>query len=209
MEDRKEEDPKENEEQSPPLREEGFETEGLQSEAESPAPSKFFHSSQASDLYATTPTSSSGKKRFLIMGIVGLVIAGAIFYFLKDKFGGQTKVSPSPAAVSPIIKESPSPSPEVSFERSKYTIRVLNGTKLTGMAASTSAKLKDLGYKIERTGNATDSAFLKTVVRVKPDLEELLANLLKDLSALDFKGEEGLQLKDSDTSDGEVILGED
>lgn len=167
----------------------------------------------SSQIYAGAPHPRSRKKIPVLLGIgIIIVILGGLFYAFRG--AGETKVKPSPSPAAFFEEPSPQPSPTPSFDRSKNTLRVLNGTKTQGLAASTSAKLKDLGYKIEKTANATNSAFLKTVVRVKPDLdpdsigvEELLRNLLKDLSGLDFEGEEGPELKESDTSDGEVILG--
>lgn len=170
---------------------------------------KYFHSSGSSEIYAGKSRSSSGKKIPVLLGIaIIILVGGASIYFLRARPAGEAKPTSIPVSESPLLGPESTSSPQPSFDRSKYTLRVLNGTKLNGLAASASSKLKDLGYKIERTGNATNSAFLKTVVRVKPDLEELLENLLKDLSTLDFKGEEGPELKDSDSSDGEVILGE-
>lgn len=161
---------------------------------------------ESSQIYAGHPRSRSGKKipSLLGIGIIILVLLISLFLFR----GSGEKVEPSPTPL-PLSETEPtsSPLPEASFDRSDYKLRVLNGTTTSGLAASTSAKLKDLGYKIEKVANATNSAFLKTEVRVKPDLKELLENLLKDLSAIEFEGEEGPQLKDSDTSDGEVILG--
>lgn len=161
---------------------------------------------KSSQIYVGHPRSRSGKKipSLLGIGIIILVIAISLFIFR----GSGEKVEPSPTPL-PLSETEPTPppSPEASFDRSDYKVRVLNGTTTSGLAASTSAKIKDLGYKIEKTANATNSAFLKTVLRVKPDLKDLLENLIKDLSVLKFEGEKGPDLKDSDTSDGEIILG--
>lgn len=168
-------------------------------------PRKFFHSSESQpEIYAGQQKGGSRKKIYLVLVVLALLAIGAYLYSIRS---GSTKPATSPTP-APVVQSTPTPSPTPSFDKSKHTIRVLNGTTTQGLAASTSAKLKDLGYQIERTANATNSAFTKTVVRVKPDLKELLSNLIKDLRP-DFKGEEGSTLKDSDASDGEVILGED
>lgn len=159
--------------------------------------------------YVGSPHSHSGKKIPFLLGFAIIILVLAISLFLFRGSGEKLKPSPVPSVVegSSSISESESiPSPKASFDRSKYTLRVLNGTKLNGLAASTSAKLKELGYKIEKVANATNSAFPKTVVRVKPDLKELLENLIKDLMP-GSEGEEGPELKESDSAFGEVILG--
>ncbi len=167
---------------------------------------KYFHSSGSSEIYTGHPHSRFAKKIPILLGIaIIILILGASFYSFKAREGTKEQLSPSPGVF--VEEPSSTPSPTPGFDRANYTLRVLNGTKREGLAASTSAKLKELGYKIERTGNATNSAFLKTIVRAKSDLEELLENLLGDLSTLDFEGEEGPELKENDTSDGEIILG--
>ena len=174
-------------------------------EEKSEQPRKFFHSSGSqSDIYAGPQKLGSGKRIFLVLGIIALVGLGTFFYSLRAG-SKDSKVSSSPTPL-PVVQSTPTPQPSPSFDRTEYTLRVLNGTSTQGLAASTSAKLKELGYKIEKTANATNSAFEKTVVRVKSEQDIFLETLLKDLMP-DYNGEKGPELKDSDTSDGEIILG--
>ena len=151
----------------------------------------------------------SGKGVIVALALVVLLIIGGAAYFLRGQLSG-SKPSPSPSSESEIESPlfEPSSSPESSIDRSDYKIRVLNGTKTAGLAASVSAKLKELGYEIEKTGNATNSAFTKTIIRVKKDIDDLLQQLIKDISA-DFKAEKGIDLKESDAADAEIILGAD
>jgi hypothetical protein len=104
-----------------------------------------------------------------------------------------------------VVTPTPEPTPE-AVDRSKFKIRVLNGTTKTGLAASVSAKLKDLGYQTDKVGNATNSAFQTTLVRVKQSSTGLLDQLIRDV-APDFSAASSTELKDSDSADGEVILG--
>lgn len=147
--------------------------------------------------------SSVSKALLILVGVVILLLIGTSIYLIRNKFTGSTEDEGLPPAVE-ISSPSPTPAPE--FERSKYTLRVLNGTKVSGMAASVSAKLKELGYKIDKTGNATSSAFTRTEVRVKEKTQGLLEQLIKDLMP-DFDATSGAALKVDDTVDGEVILG--
>lgn len=165
--------------------------------------SRSFHA-PTTGIYNDRPRGSS-KMMMLILAVIVLVVIGASAYFLRGKITGSSEPSPSPLEEISVTESTPAPTPS-GLDRSKLTIRVLNGTNKAGLAASVSAKLKDLGYKIEKTGNATNSAFPRTLVRVKGDVTDLIAQLVKDL-APDYDASEGAKLKGSDTADGEVILG--
>lgn len=147
---------------------------------------------------------SSKSIHLIILLIVGIAVIGATVYLLKG--GSLNKPSPSPTS-APVVVPSPipSPSPEV-VDRSKFNIRVLNGTAKSGLAASVSARLRALGYLSDKTGNATNSAFTQTVVRVKTTATKLLEQLIKDLQP-DFSATSAGNLQDSDSVDGEVIIG--
>ena len=148
----------------------------------------------------------ASKFHLLILVIIGIVVIGFTVYILKGGFGDlslTTKSSPSP---SPVENPSSTPTPTPKPDRAQYKLRVLNGSGKTGLAASVSAKLKDLGYQTDKTGNATNSAFAQTIVRVKSSLESFIPQIVKDL-APDFDAAGNSSLKDSDTVDIEVILG--
>ena len=149
---------------------------------------------------------SNGVSKILviIVGLIVLVLIGVSGFLLRGQFS-QLTAQPSPSPIAETISE-PSPSPSPEFDRSKYSIRVLNGTKSSGLAASVSAKLKELGYTADKTGNATSSAVARTTVRVKEQMDELLEQLIKDL-APDYDASAGASLKETDTVDAEVIIG--
>lgn len=163
------------------------------------------------DTSQTQPSLEYGKKNgaskplLLLLGLIVLLTIGATGYLLKDKF---TSPEPTPTPEQSGKLETPitQPSPTPSFDRSKYTLRILNGTKTSGLAASVSATLKDLGYGVDKTGNATNSAFTTTRIRLKGDISGLLEQLIKDLSP-DYDAKESTPLKDSDSVDVEIILG--
>ncbi len=150
-------------------------------------------------------TNRNSKVYFLILVVIGLLVVGGAVYLLKNQLS-TTAPAPSPSPL--VIITSPSPSPSlVSLDRSKYTIRVLNGTDKAGLAASVSAKLKSLGYQTDQFGNATNSAFLRTVVRVKTAVSDLANQLVRDLSP-QFDATVSSNLKSSDQADAEIILGQ-
>ena len=149
----------------------------------------------------------ASKPLLLVLGLIVLLTIGATGYLLKDKFTSSEEPTPTPNPSGRLEVPITEPSPSPSFDRAKFTLRVLNGTKISGLAATVSAKLKDLGYTIDKTGNATNSAFTKTAVRVKKDSSSgLLDQIIKDLSP-DYDAGASVNLKDSDTVDVEIIIG--
>jgi hypothetical protein len=146
----------------------------------------------------------SSKLHFVILALIGLVVLGSAVYLLKYQFKA-TKPSPTPSP-SPVAQATPTPSPTpVPIDRSKYTVRVLNGTGKSGLAASVSAKLKDLGYKIDKTGNASNTD--QTTISAKRGDDELIKQLITDLTS-DYKASSASAfLKPSDSADAEVIIG--
>lgn len=156
----------------------------------------------SSGLYSSQK-SGPGKVLLLILGLIVLLAIGATGYLLRDKF---TRPEPTPAPAPELETPAVEPTPTPSFERSKYTIRVLNGTKTSGLAASVSGKLKDLSYNPGKTGNATSSAIAQTTIRLKGSPEGLLEALIKDLSD-EYDAIAGKALDEDDDVDAEVIIG--
>ena len=154
------------------------------------------------------PKSHKSNSKPLILLVVIVIIGLVVFSLnlLRGKFLGGSSESPSPSQEVLQPTTSPSPSPTSLFDRSKYSLRVLNGTSKSGLAASVSAKLKDLGYTVDKIANATGSAYERTEVRVKDRQRVFLDQLVKDLSP-DYDASAGANLKEDDTVDGEVILG--
>lgn len=145
----------------------------------------------------------SSKIHLVILLLIGLAVIGGTVYLLKNQFPSSAPL-PTPTA-TPQVPPSPSPTPQV-IDRSKFKIRVLNGTSTTGLAGSASAKLKELGYQTDNPRNATNSAFERTVVRIKGDVAGLLEQLIRDL-APEFEAVSEAALKDNDSANAEVILG--
>lgn len=161
----------------------------------------------SSPIYSSSKVQQGNKLHLLILTVIGLIVIGATIYLLKQTFtGGETEEStpsPSPKQIStptPI----PTSLPEV-IDRSEFKIRVLNGTGTSGLAAKTADTLKELGYKTDKVGNATNSAFTKTLIRAKKDNKALIDQLTQDLK--EFNPVSEGELKDSDSADAEVTLG--
>ena len=63
-----------------------------------------------------------------------------------------------------------------------YSIRVLNGSGITGEAAKVKTLLEEKGFEIASVGNAATSDYTKTVITAQEDTdEEYLNELIKAL----------------------------
>lgn len=156
------------------------------------------------------PSKKSNKLHLLILGLIGLAVIGGTVFLLKGleipniPFLSQAP-TPTPTP-EPTPTPVPTPTPEPEIDRTQFKIRVLNGTPKTGFASEIRDKLKAKGYQIDRVGNATNSAFPQTVIRLKESAASLSAQLIKDL-APDLEAQEGGILKANDAADAEIILG--
>lgn len=172
--------------------------------SEEPKPNPFSsRMDHRNDFGTYGPKKSGNKIHLLILILIGLAVIGGTVYLLKSQFES-TPAEPSP---SPIAIESPTPQPTQSFDRAQYKLRVLNGTSTSGLAGSVSAKLKELGYQIDKTGNAPNQNFKKTEIKTKSTTTGLSDQLLKDLPSEYSDASVAASLKDSDAADAEVILG--
>jgi hypothetical protein len=147
---------------------------------------------------------SGSKLHLLILVLIGLAVIGGTVYLLKSQFETKPQPTPSPqiADSTPVPTSTPEP-----IARAEYKVRILNGTETSGLAKTVSEKLQGLGYQIERTGNATNSAFESTVVRAKSGKIEIIDQLIADLAGDYTAASSPASLRDNDGADAEIILG--
>lgn len=160
--------------------------------------------------YHGAPSRKSNKFHLLVLLLIGLAVIGGTVFMLKGSnlpsipFLSQAP-TPTPTP-EPTPTPAPTPTPEPELDRTQFKIRVLNGTPKTGFASAVRDKLKEKGYQIDRVGNATNSAFPQTTIRLKESAASLSAQLIKDLKP-DLEAQEGTTLRANDAADAEIILG--
>lgn len=153
----------------------------------------------------------ANKFHLLVLVLIGIGVIGFTVYILKGGFGninlGTSEASPSPSPVA-TAEPTPTPTPEPEIERGNFTVRVLNGTSTSGLAAKVRDSIKEDGYKTAAPGNASDSDATQTEVRVKEGTESaaLLQRLILDL-APEYEAIAGEALDDKAAYDAEVIIG--
>lgn len=151
----------------------------------------------------------SGKKPIIIGIFIVLIIAGiALWFFLnfkKEPRTAEKKVETSEIQENEL-KPSPEAEPTAVFDRTKFTIEILNGSGIAGAAKKIADKLSVLGYEIIKLGNADEVD--KTQVYLSSEMESFKSEFLKDLEADLKEATISGELKDS-TASARIIIGKE
>lgn len=93
-------------------------------------------------------------------------------------------ITPS-AAASPSISPtaSPSPTPSTATPKNSITLRVLNGTKVTGAAAKAADTLEKAGFTVRTTGNAKQQTYESTIIYYQQGREAEAAQVQQALTS--------------------------
>ncbi|MEK9200503.1 MAG: LytR C-terminal domain-containing protein [Patescibacteria group bacterium] len=141
----------------------------------------------------------------LILGVlaafvVGVVvgIAGVKMYGNKDLTSVNLAVKQEETAPTATVAPSPTTKP---IERSEISVAVLNGSGKTGAASKMADYLEKLGYKIQRTGNATKDVDGPSEVYINGDDKKMGEQV-----AADLKGEYSVNSEIKSDYDSSVAL---
>ena len=179
-----------------------------------------------------TGSGSSSAKRYItvvvIIVVIVLVLLG-VFKFLSNSGSKKIEMTPTPTqevlptdtptpevstTPSPTEKPTATPKPSVNpidkssgLDRSKLSIRILNGSGVIGAAKKASDFLEGLGYNIVQIGNAQNSDYAQTEIQIKGSKSDFLSLLKKDLSANYTIGSTSGDPGASESADTVVIVG--
>lgn len=135
---------------------------------------------------------------FLLAGFVG-------GYFYGKGFDFNLGTAPAPTPVA----EAPTPTPTVEeVDLSAYSIQLLNGSGVAGVAGDEQTALEADGFKVENVGNAETQDFSETSISFKSDVSEAFLDKLKESLAARYviAGEAG-ELDSDNTYDVVITLG--
>lgn len=170
---------------------------------------------------------------FIVILIGAVIFGGKQFFGGKSERQDESSISPTPIiekiefpteslTETPIPTVSPTPKPTVAptakptsspvdkasgLDRSILSVEVQNGSGVTGAASKASDALKSFGYKISAIGNADNTDYENTTIRVKSDKSDFLALLKKDLGFDYTIGSSSADLSASASADALVIVG--
>lgn len=146
--------------------------------------------------------------------ISGIAIVGVVLFFSKN-LQKEYRVSFKP--VEPVAQgsdsaklKSPEPQKAASLsaeERKKYSIKILNGSGITGEAQKLKVALEADGFTVSSSGNAATFDHTDTLLQVKTIVPSAFKeDLAKNVGKL-YKVTAGDDLKDTDKEDVVVTIG--
>ena len=151
--------------------------------------------------------SRSGKKPIIIVVIlILLLIAGFLLFKNKSSIKKMTTGAPTPGP-TPVEILIPTPTPQALI-RSDWSFEILNGSGVTGQAKKIADQIKNLGYRVIKSGNADKQTYAQTQIEVnsrfKDKVELVIADIKDIVKVASYAGE----LKDS-TASARIIIGKD
>lgn len=106
----------------------------------------------------------------------------------------------------PTISPTHTPTPVPGVIRSKYQVRVLNGSSKAGAAGVLGNNLESRGWQINKVGNYINFSNTQTFIKAKDGLSEAAKALVEDLKG-EYEATISGILKEDDSVDLEVVIG--
>ncbi|MBI2195537.1 MAG: LytR C-terminal domain-containing protein [Candidatus Levybacteria bacterium] len=176
-----------------------------------------------------TPRERSPKRFFYLLAtiaVAGLLLFGLFRILGSSNEPKKAEITPTPtefiteaptetpteAKETPTPTKTPTPTANpvdsaTGLDRSTLSIEVLNGSGITGVAASARDYLESLGYNVISIGNAENSDFQNVTIQVKSTQSNFLALLSKDLSAKYTVGATSSDLSATSSAEALVVIG--
>lgn len=113
--------------------------------------------------------------------LIGLAVIVGVSYFMPSDGKNPMTLTTLTGSTPTPTAEPATPTPK-EIDLTAYSIRVLNGSGITGEAAKVKTLLEEKGFEIASVGNAATSDYTKTVITAQEDTdEEYLNELIKAL----------------------------
>lgn len=171
----------------------------------------------SSDLQNVSPTqegepNTQADKSILYiiaLGICTMLVVGLVAFFIMTSMnsnGNNTEKNTAPKE-NPLPKttsESASESAEIKLD--EYSIIILNGSGTAGVATKLSTILKDKGFLVEKTGNATRFDYSQTEIAYKNNVPQDFKTALDKTVQELYDNTVERKLQDSEEADVQIII---
>lgn len=142
----------------------------------------------------------------IVIIIVLLLAGGGVMYFNSQNNSDDEEESTREV----FIDEQPEPTdePEEDYEKSDFSIQVLNGSGIPGEAGKAQTLLEDNDFVVDDTGNADTYDYRETEIRRKAEVpDEVMDELIDIMGSGDVSADEGDELDEDEDYDIIVIVG--
>jgi len=136
--------------------------------------------------------------------LVGLAILAGIFYGLPKY---KTLLTNLPILQKPTVTPKPSPTATPTPAKvTSHTIKILNGSGITGQAAKVKSQLVAAGFTVAVVGNADNSTFTKTIISAQKEVDEGFLNKLIDTLKKSYEVDSSIKTIPSGVGDANVVV---
>jgi hypothetical protein len=174
-------------------------------------------------VFNTPPDSGEKKKNpflyFIVIALVafvtGIAFMAGIYYAMPNKnffsmlslpklsgIPGIPQASPTPV---PVAKAAPTATPP-AMKLSDYSVKVLNGSGVSGQAAKVKASLTAEGFTVSSTGNADRSDVQKTQITYKKTVTSDILIKVKDVLKKTYVLDKETELPPADSSGDDITV---
>jgi hypothetical protein len=152
-----------------------------------------------------SPLNKNSKSFFklgIIVSVIILVVIGIFLFFFLRSSSKKT-----PIEVKKVVEPTKAPK-KAQINRSEWTLEILNGSGIPGLAAKATAKLTEQGYTVIKTGNADNQDYAKSELFIAENMQSKAQLLIDDLSSSYTFSSDPEVLKNSTVS-ARIIIGKD
>ena len=148
-----------------------------------------------------------GMKKFIIWLVILAILALGIGWLATSKL---FKSSPNEEVKITEQQTTPTPTPvvEEKLERSEWSLEVLNGSGVSGLAKKVADGLTGLGYQVVKVGNADKQTYTQSQIFVKDELKGKIDKVVADIKDIVKISSVSGQVEDS-TASARIIIGKE
>lgn len=106
-----------------------------------------------------------------------------------------------------MMVEEPEPTEEPEYARADFTIKVLNGSGVAGLAGDLESSLNEAEFNVTETGNADNYDYTTTIIQSKADVPEAFIDELVDELSGTYDDVETESLDEEEDTDVVIIIG--
>lgn len=135
--------------------------------------------------------------------ILGALLGGVVYY---QKSASEISITPPTPIATPVLTPTPIATPEPEVNLSKYKIKVLNGSGISGEASRVKALLEKAGFTVSSTGNATNYNYIKSVIQAKSEVEKEFINKLTEALSENYQVDAKAEPVNTSSPDEVVVI---